>query len=47
MKTDIKIQVPSGTYGRIAPRSGLALHNKIDVGGKYFPLSYNRHELFK
>jgi dUTP pyrophosphatase len=29
----IKIYVPSGTYGRIAPRSGLAIHKSIDVGG--------------
>jgi dUTP pyrophosphatase len=26
--------VPHGTYGRIAPRSGLAWKNFIDVGGK-------------
>jgi dUTP pyrophosphatase len=30
--TDISIQVPKGTYGRVAPRSGLALKNGIDVG---------------
>lgn len=28
----IKIQLPEGTYGRIAPRSGLAINNFIDVG---------------
>lgn len=33
IKTDLQIQVPLGTYGRIAPRSGLALHHHIDVAG--------------
>ncbi|XP_013385023.1 deoxyuridine 5'-triphosphate nucleotidohydrolase, mitochondrial-like [Lingula anatina] len=31
-KTDIQIAVPDGCYGRVAPRSGLALKNFIDVG---------------
>lgn len=30
--TGIKIQLPEGCYGRIAPRSGLATKNFIDVG---------------
>lgn len=30
--TDLSIAVPSGTYGRVAPRSGLAVKNFIDVG---------------
>ena len=30
--TGIAISVPSGTYGRIAPRSGLAVKHGIDVG---------------
>ena len=30
VKTDIQIEVPTGTYGRIAPRSGLAWNNHID-----------------
>ena len=30
--TDLVIAVPTGTYGRIAPRSGLAVHKCIDVG---------------
>ncbi|XP_035712415.1 deoxyuridine 5'-triphosphate nucleotidohydrolase-like [Folsomia candida] len=33
VKTDIQIKLPSGYYGRVAPRSGLALKNKLDVGG--------------
>jgi len=32
IKTDIAIMVPSGTYGRVAPRSGLTWKNSIDVG---------------
>jgi dUTP pyrophosphatase len=31
-KTDIKIDVPCGTYGRIAPRSNLAWMKHIDIG---------------
>jgi len=31
-KTDLAIRVPDGTYGRVAPRSGLAAKNHIDVG---------------
>lgn len=33
VKTDIVICVPEGTYGRIAPRSGLAVKNHISIGG--------------
>lgn len=32
--TGLKVQLPEGCYGRIAPRSGLAAKNFIDVGGK-------------
>jgi dUTP pyrophosphatase len=32
VKTDISIRVPQGTYGRVAPRSGLASKNFIDTG---------------
>jgi dUTP pyrophosphatase len=32
IKTNIAIQLPSGTYGRVAPRSGLAWKHSIDVG---------------
>ncbi|KAL7631221.1 UNVERIFIED_CONTAM: hypothetical protein RMT77_018478 [Armadillidium vulgare] len=32
ISTDLQIQLPSECYGRIAPRSGLAWKNHIDVG---------------
>lgn len=32
IKTDLQIKLPPGCYGRIAPRSGLAVHHHIDVG---------------
>ncbi|XP_063782122.1 deoxyuridine 5'-triphosphate nucleotidohydrolase, mitochondrial isoform X1 [Pseudophryne corroboree] len=32
VKTDIQICVPTGCYGRVAPRSGLAAKHFIDVG---------------
>ncbi|KAE8617801.1 hypothetical protein XENTR_v10009199 [Xenopus tropicalis] len=32
VKTDIQISVPTGCYGRVAPRSGLAAKYFIDVG---------------
>lgn len=31
--TDISVELPAGCYGRIAPRSGLAKKNSIDVAG--------------
>lgn len=31
IKTDLAMIIPEGYYGRIAPRSGLALKNSIDV----------------
>jgi dUTP pyrophosphatase len=31
IKTNISIAIPEGYYGRIAPRSGLAYKNGIDV----------------
>ncbi len=33
IKTDIAIQLPPGTYGRIASRSGLAAEHSLTVGG--------------
>jgi dUTP pyrophosphatase len=32
ISTDLKIRVPSGTYGRVAPRSGLAANFNVHVG---------------
>ncbi|CAD7699265.1 unnamed protein product [Ostreobium quekettii] len=32
IKTGLAVGIPSGTYGRVAPRSGLAIKNFIDVG---------------
>ncbi|GFH24609.1 dUTPase domain-containing protein [Haematococcus lacustris] len=32
VKTDISIKLPRGTYGRVAPRSGLAVKKFIDTG---------------
>lgn len=40
IKTDIAIAVPSGTYGRIAPRSGLAVKNGVDVGAGVIDSGY-------
>jgi len=31
-KTDVQVRVPRGTYGRVAPRSGLAWKHHIDIG---------------
>jgi len=38
--TNLKIQVPKGTYGRIAPRSGLAWKKFIDVGAGVIDADY-------
>jgi dUTP pyrophosphatase len=38
--TDLQIEVPEGCYGRIAPRSGLALGKFIDIGGGVIDRSY-------
>ena len=39
VKTDLAIHVPEGTYGRVAPRSGLAVKSFIDVGGQFLAWS--------
>lgn len=39
-KTDLQIQVPAGTYGRIAPRSGLAARHHIDIGAGVVDADY-------
>jgi hypothetical protein len=38
--TDIQIAVPQGCYGRVAPRSGLAHKNFIDVGAGVIDRDY-------
>jgi dUTP pyrophosphatase len=40
VKTDISIACPVGTYARIAPRSGLAYKNGIDVGAGVVDADY-------
>ena len=37
---DISIMLPEGTYGRIAPRSGLALHQFIGIDGEVIDFDY-------
>ncbi|KAK8551866.1 hypothetical protein V6N13_120298 [Hibiscus sabdariffa] len=38
--TDLSISVPEGTYGRVAPRSGLAWKHSIDVGAGVIDADY-------
>ncbi|KAI1849240.1 hypothetical protein JX266_005201 [Neoarthrinium moseri] len=40
VETDIAIAVPAGTYGRVAPRSGLASKNFIDTGAGVIDADY-------
>lgn len=40
VKTDLQIALPENTYGRIAPRSGLALNYHIGVGGGVIDADY-------
>ena len=39
-KTDLVIAVPEGTYGRIAPRSGLASKHALDIGAGVIDSDY-------
>lgn len=41
--TDLSIAVPHGCYGRVAPRSGLAVKNFIDVGAGVIDSDYRGH----
>ena len=40
VSTDIAIQVPPGTYGRIASQSGLSVKNCIDIGAGVIDKDY-------
>lgn len=40
VRTDLKMAMPEGHYGRIAPRSGLAARKFIDVGGGVIDADY-------
>lgn len=40
IKTDLQVEVPAGTYGRVAPRSGLAWKSHIDVGAGVIDADY-------
>ena len=42
VKTGLSISMPTGCYGRIAPRSGLALKKFIDVGAGVVDEDYRR-----
>lgn len=54
ISSGIQFQIPTGYYGRIAPRSGLSLHNEIDVAagvvdcdyrGEVLPLLVNNSDV--
>ncbi|CDW79960.1 dutpase putaive [Stylonychia lemnae] len=40
ISTGIAMQIPVGNYGRVAPRSGLAVKNFIDVGAGVIDADY-------
>ena len=40
VSTDIAIQVPPGTYGRIAPRSSISVKNCINIGARVIDKDY-------
>ena len=41
--TDIAIAIPTGTYARIAPQSGLSIKNSIDIGAGVMDTNYRGH----
>lgn len=40
IRTGLKIAIPENTYGRVAPRSGLAVRHGIDVGAGVIDADY-------
>ena len=40
ISTAISMAIPDGNYGRVAPRSGLAAKNMIDVGAGVIDSDY-------
>lgn len=40
VKTDVSIAIPSGHYGRVAPRSGLTVKHFIDIGAGVIDSDY-------
>lgn len=40
VKTGLKVRIPAGCYGRVAPRSGLAVKKFIDVGAGVVDADY-------
>ncbi|CAK9812473.1 Protein N-terminal glutamine amidohydrolase [Anthophora plagiata] len=47
VKTDLQIEVPEGTYGRVAPRSGLAWKSHVDVGAGVIDADYREENVWK
>ncbi|VDK77642.1 unnamed protein product [Litomosoides sigmodontis] len=41
--TDLEVEIPRGYYGRVAPRSGLAVKKFIDVGAGVVDSDYRGH----
>ena len=40
VETGLVVSLPPGTYARIAPRSGLAIRNFIDIGARVVDSDY-------
>ena len=40
IRTGLSFSIPQGSYGRIAPRSGLAVKHSIDVGAGVIDCDY-------